>query len=185
MIWHLSRPDIIIAPIEKCLSLSRTSIFVDISLDRDIFLRGECSCIPLPAARIGCEITIEKMIVHPLTRCPPVSSAHIACYTCYVHTEMIMHISGLIECLDPEIDRLDTSSRIYECLWHIMGEDSCLVESDIEHHSICTESLPYSEKKLSPSKLLQELLYLMWLISSRKYSSSDITDRDESPRYVR
>ena len=185
MIWYLGRPDIIIAPIEKCLSLSRTSIFVDIGLDRYIFLRGECSCIPLPATGIGCEITIKEMIVHPLTRCPPVSSAHIACYTCDIHTEMIVHISGLIECLDAKIDRLDTSSRIYECLWHIMGEDSRLVESDIEHHTICTESLPYTQEKLSPSKLLQELLYLMWLISSRKYSRSDITDRDESPRYVR
>ena len=98
---------------------------------------------------------------------------------------MIVHISSLMECLDAKIDRLDTSSRIYECLWHIMGEDSHLVESDIEHHTICPESLPYTQEKLSPSKLLQELLYLMWLISSRKYSRSDITDRDESPRYVR
>ena len=95
-----------------------------------------------------------------------------------------MHISGLIKCLDPEVDRLDPRTRIRECCRHSMGEDSRLVESDIEHHTICTESLPYTQEKLSPSKLLQELYYLVWLISSRKYSSSDISDRDESPRYI-
>jgi hypothetical protein len=185
MIWHLRRPDIIIGAIEKCLSLIRACILVDISLDSDIFLRGECSSIPLPATRIGCEISVKEMIVEPLTRCLPVSSAHIARDPCDIHTQMVMHISCLIEGLYPEVDRLDTSSRIHECYRHIMCEDILLIEPDIHHHPIGPESLPYTEEELSPSELLQELLDLMRLIPSREYSSADIRYRDESSRYIR
>jgi hypothetical protein len=95
-----------------------------------------------------------------------------------------MHIACLVERLYPEVDGLDPSSPIYECSWHIMREDILLIEPDISHHPICPESLPHTEKILSPSKLLQELLDLMWSKSSREYSSTDIRYRDESSRYI-
>jgi hypothetical protein len=98
---------------------------------------------------------------------------------------MIVHISGLIERLYPEVYRLDASSCIYEGSRHIMCEDILLIEPDIHHHPIRPESLPYPEEILSPSQLLQKLLYLMGLIASREYSSPDIGNRDESSRYIR
>lgn len=184
MLWNYSIPDIFIRSIEKGFSLSGSSIFVDIGLDGDIFLRGECSCVPLPATSIGREISIEEMIVHPLARSTPVSSTHIASDPCYIHAEMIMHISRLVECLDTEVESLDTSFCLDKCRWHSLSQDSLLVESDISHHPICPESLPYTEKKLSPSEFFQELLYLMRLVSSREHSDPYISYRDESSRYI-
>jgi hypothetical protein len=66
-----------------------------------------------------------------------------------------------------------------------MREDILLIEPYISHHPIGPESLPYTEEELSPSKLLQELLYLMWQISSIEHSTTDICYRNESSRYIR
>ncbi len=153
MIWNFRGPYIIITSIEKCISLHRASILIDIRLDSNIFLRGECSSIPLPATSIRSEISVKQMIVHPLARGPPVSATHIACDSCDIHTQMIVHVARLIERLYSEIDRFYTSIFIEKCSRHIMSKDVCLIEADIDHHPISPESFPYSKEVLSPSKL--------------------------------
>ena len=86
MLWYAHIPYVLVVHIEKCPSLSRSCILIDIILHGDIFLRGECSSIPLPATGIGCYISIEEMVVEPLRWRTPVCTRHIAYYTCCVHT---------------------------------------------------------------------------------------------------
>lgn len=185
MIRDFRRPDIFITSIEKSLSLSRSGILIDISLDRDIFLRRESSGIPLPATRIGREISVKEMIVHPMTRSPPVSSTHVTCDPCDIHTQMIMHIACLVESFYSPIEGFNPCTRIREYSWHIMREDILLIEADIDHHTIGPKSFPYSEEIFSPSKLLQELLDLMCTKSPSKDSITYLTNSDESSRYIR
>ena len=86
MLWYAHIPYMLIVYVEKCPSLSRSCILIDIILHGDIFLRGKCSSIPLPATRIGRYISIEEMVVEPPRWCPPVCARHIAYYTCGIHT---------------------------------------------------------------------------------------------------
>ena len=97
---------------------------------------------------------------------------------------MVVHVASLIESLYTLIDRFDTSSRMDECVWHTHTHDSLLWIPDILHEPRGAERLPDTQEILSPRELLQELLYLIWLVSSGKDTSTDLWQRDESSRDI-